>query len=260
MTHYKIKNLYVISAQDITEFKKLLEYGWTQSEWPKNGDIKLFMCLLQVHEKNCGNINDLVCEFCPVLRVLKCLQYLEKSSRLPTALNVYPIKVWLSVIMDLFSFWMKDNWYLRTNSSEQGGRLSWTSHHVLLSLFLRFYLLSVFWIAGLLNWNRTMGCYLDNLHFLRTVCSFITPETYLLLHPTQCGNHSLHSETSKTNPWLSIRQTQVPVPALFLTSCILRQVAYPSRRIGSLKSLLGGTIIKTECDTVCYEVGVVPTT
>lgn len=49
----------------------------------------------------------------------------------------------------------------------------------------RCHLLAFFWIAGLLNCNKSIGWYLDNLHFPRIAFLYNLVE---LSTPTQCGH------------------------------------------------------------------------
>lgn len=50
--------------------------------------------------------------------------------------------------------------------------------------FSGFHFMALFWKASLLNYNRSIGCYLEHLPFPRIVSSFIILVIYLLLHPT----------------------------------------------------------------------------
>lgn len=55
--------------------------------------------------------------------------------------------------------------------------------------FSVFHFMALFWKASLLNYHKSIGCYLDNLHFPRVVSSFITLAIYLLLQPSCTVRH-----------------------------------------------------------------------
>lgn len=127
---------------------------------------------------------------------VRCPQYLEGSPRLPGPLDSYLIIIWLSVNLDLFSFWIKGNLGLRKNEDEQ--KWAWNKQTKKDDLrqptvggfsFSVFHFMALFWKASLLNYHKSIGCYLDNLHFPRVVSSFITLEIYLLLHPSCTVRH-----------------------------------------------------------------------
>lgn len=66
--------------------------------------------------------------------------------------------------------------------------------------FSGFYFMALFWKASLLNYNKSIGCYLDNLHLPRIVSSFITlaiyHSSYKVRHPSQISKLDHHTNSS----------------------------------------------------------------
>ena len=131
---------------------------WTQREW-RTREIKLstyFRCILRTMV--ILMIQSECCVQCLKHEVSSTFEEVSQCS--PSPLNGYLIR-WLPVNLDFFLFWIKDNLDLKINGDEQSERYL---RHLTMDgfCFSVFHFMALIWKATLVNYNKSIGCYLNN--------------------------------------------------------------------------------------------------